>query len=58
MIYTNNYQSNIQKGQEISLNDLRVLAPRTNYDELNIVLNLKLGKKINKGVGYQQNINQ
>ena len=56
MMNTNNYQSNIQNGQGMSIHAFRVLAPRANYDELNIVFALKLRKKLSRGV-YQQNIN-
>ena len=44
-MFTDNYQSNIQKGQEMSINALRVFVPRTNYDKLNIVFTLERRKK-------------
>ena len=46
MLYANNYQPNIQTGQEMSVHALRVLAPRTKYDELNKVYTLKAQKRI------------
>ena len=57
MMYTNTYQSKIQKGQGMSINALRVLAPRTNYDEMNIVFTSELRKKLKRGVCYQQYMN-
>ena len=40
MMYTSNYQSNIQKGQGMSMHAPRVLALRTNYEALITVFTL------------------
>ena len=57
-MYTKNYQSKIRKRQGMSIHALRVLAPRTNYDELIIVFTLKQRKKLSRRACYQRNINQ
>ena len=63
MMHLENYQSNIPKGQGMSVFALRVLAPGINYDELNTVFSLKFRNKLSGGVeskqlSYQRFINQ